>query len=115
MTEKLFLPFLYGAVPVYYGAPDVPQLTKTPSFIRVSDFKNRQELADYLIYLDSNETASMQYHQWRTLGYEAFSTEFLQFSRAQRIDSQSHYYNTVQHHNALRKQQCGVNSATENG
>lgn len=45
--------------------PDVFNITKTPSFINVMDFKNPKELADYLLFLSENEEEYNKYHAWR--------------------------------------------------
>ena len=39
--------------------------TAPKSFIHVDDFSTIQELADYLIYLDKNETAYLEYLDWK--------------------------------------------------
>lgn len=53
-------------LPVYYGSPRTPNITITPSFIKVSDFSHPKKLADYLIYLNTNPDKYYEYHQWRT-------------------------------------------------
>lgn len=35
----------------------------------VNDFEDTQALADYLIYLDSNDTAYLEYLDWHDDGY----------------------------------------------
>ena len=37
------------------------------SYIHVEDFDTPHELAKYLDYLDKNETAYAEYHQWRAM------------------------------------------------
>ena len=37
------------------------------SYIHVEDFDTPHELAKYLDYLDRNETAYAEYHQWRAM------------------------------------------------
>jgi len=65
-TEKLFLSLMMNVVPVYMGAADAPNITKTPSYIRASDFRSAHALAAYLLYLDSHPDEYMKYHAWRT-------------------------------------------------
>ena len=80
VTEKLFMPLKAGAIPVYLGAPDVPKLMRPrygPAYINVLDFSSPQELADHLLAVASDEEAFMKYHQWRTVGVEAFNPKFL--------------------------------------
>jgi len=65
-TEKLYMPLMMNVIPVYYGALDAPNITKTPSYIRVSDFGSPKRLADYLLYLDAHPGEYMKYHAWRS-------------------------------------------------
>jgi hypothetical protein len=49
------------------GAPNVLKFAPAPrSIIRACDFDSLQELAEYLLYLDRNETAYQEYLQWKT-------------------------------------------------
>jgi hypothetical protein len=73
----------YGPIPVYYGAPDVPPITNTPSFINVMDFPSPRELAKYLLFLSENEKEYNKYHEWRTDPY-FLNPEFLKFLALQR-------------------------------
>ena len=41
------------------------KLAPKNSYIHVEDFENLQKLVDYIHYLDRNDTAYMEYHQWR--------------------------------------------------
>jgi len=36
------------------------------SYIHAEKFETPEELVGYLDYLDSNDTAYMEYHQWRS-------------------------------------------------
>ena len=68
VTEKLWINSYYtGAVPIVWGAAkeDYIRLTPPNSFIHYEDFKNPQELVNYLNYLDKNDTAYMEYFAWR--------------------------------------------------
>ena len=49
-----------------FGAPKVDYEAVAPphSFIHVSDFKDAQSLADYLLYLRANTTAYNEYFWW---------------------------------------------------
>ena len=51
---------------MYYGAVNAPNITKTPSYIRASDFASPRDLAAYLLYLDAHPDEYMKYHAWRT-------------------------------------------------
>ena len=66
ITEKLFRNgFLMETVPVVWGAKksdyDVPE----KSVIFMEDYGSMEDLADHLDYLDKNDTAYLEYFQWR--------------------------------------------------
>ena len=68
ITEKLWVNSYYvGVVPVVWGASKENYIRVAPenSFIFYEDFKTSQELVDYLKYLDKNDTAYMEYFEWR--------------------------------------------------
>ena len=70
ITEKLWLNSFYlGTVPVVWGASKEDYIRNTPpnSFIHYEDFDNSKQLVDYLLYLDKNDTAYMEYFEWRKL------------------------------------------------
>ncbi|RHZ77164.1 hypothetical protein Glove_184g12 [Diversispora epigaea] len=67
-TEKLWDTFNLGIVPVVWGAPNTRSYLPHPkSAIFIEDFPNVESLANYLKYLVGNETAYLEYHQWRNL------------------------------------------------
>jgi len=76
VTEKLTSVLMMNVLPVYYGTLDAPNITKTPSYIRASDFKTPGALAEYMLYLNKNHTAYMAYHAWRT-DASLFDDEYL--------------------------------------
>eukprot|EP01097_Dermamoeba_algensis_P011329 TRINITY_DN8765_c0_g1_i1.p1 TRINITY_DN8765_c0_g1~~TRINITY_DN8765_c0_g1_i1.p1 ORF type:complete len:124 (-),score=20.76 TRINITY_DN8765_c0_g1_i1:56-427(-) len=52
------------------GAPNVKLYAPTnKSVININDFKSPKELADFLKYLDSNDTAYEEYLSWKKTGY----------------------------------------------
>ena len=68
ITEKYWLNGLdAGLVPVVLGFGNYSDksLTVPGSFIDARKFDNLQQLADFLLYLDKNDTAYNEYHQWR--------------------------------------------------
>lgn len=70
ITEKFWENSLgQGAVPVVLGAAKGDYLETAPpnSFIYAHDFESPEKLADYLLYLDKNNTAYKQYFQWMKL------------------------------------------------
>ncbi|CAG8658936.1 6701_t:CDS:1 [Cetraspora pellucida] len=67
-TEKLWDTFNLGVVPVIWGAPNTRSYLPHPkSAIFIEDFENAKALANYLKYLVKNETAYLEYHEWRTM------------------------------------------------
>ena len=46
------------------------------SYINILDFPNVKALADYLLFLDNNDTAYKEYHKWRSM-YATFETHWL--------------------------------------
>ena len=85
ITEKLWLNSYYvGTVPVVWGASreDYARMAPPYSFIHYEDFKNPQDLVDYLKYLDKNDTAYIEYFEWRKSSpcdyplYEAHDEEY---------------------------------------
>ncbi len=82
----------YGPIPIYYGAPDVPKITRTPSYINVLDFQGPADLAKYLLYLSENESEYNKYHQWRH-ERNPFDPEYLKLLAIQRpgaVETQVH-------------------------
>ena len=77
VTEKLWTTLVLPVVPVFYGARNVMNITKTPSFIRAADFASPKELAEYLLFLDANPKEYMRYHAWRK-DPSSFTPEFLE-------------------------------------
>ena len=62
VTERVFNAWIGGAIPIYRGAPDVGDYAPAPgSYILADDFRDAGELADYLRYLDRNQTARLAY------------------------------------------------------
>ncbi|XP_068203767.1 alpha-(1,3)-fucosyltransferase C-like [Palaemon carinicauda] len=65
VTEKFFKVLLYNMVPVVYGGADYKAIAPTKSYINVRDFPTIKALADYLLYLNSNDTAYNEYFRWK--------------------------------------------------
>lgn len=78
MTEKFLGGFVAGTIPVIWGwrgAKDYFPWSK--SAIHASDFESPKALADYLNFLDKNETAYNEYFEWRQLPPERLNPLFL--------------------------------------
>ena len=68
LSEKFWTnSLLYERVPIVSGPhpDDVKALAPKNSYIHVEDFKSPQKLLNYINYLDKNDTAYMEYHNWR--------------------------------------------------
>ncbi|EDO40908.1 predicted protein, partial [Nematostella vectensis] len=66
ITEKYWRALRDGVVPVVMGGSDYGSTVAIPgSFINVADFSTVKALADYLVYLDKNDTAYKEYFRWR--------------------------------------------------
>ena len=77
VSEKLFWVLTIPVVPVYYGAPNVPNITTVPSFVNAVDFRNPEQLATYLLYLDEHPEEYNKYHQWRDKNGKYFTEDYL--------------------------------------
>lgn len=68
VTEKYWGgPLELGIVPVVLGGANYSEMAIPGSYINVFDFDSIKTLADYLLYLDKNDTAYMEYFVWRKL------------------------------------------------
>ena len=64
VTEKFFEPLMYGAVPVYLGAPNIEDFAPGDHcYINAADFASAKDLANFLTSMTDEEY--MRYHEWR--------------------------------------------------
>ncbi|XP_004583539.2 alpha-(1,3)-fucosyltransferase 11 [Ochotona princeps] len=69
MTEKLWRPLHLGAVPVYRGSPSVRDwMPNNQSIILIDDFESPQKLAEFIDFLDRNDTEYMKYLAYKQPG-----------------------------------------------
>ncbi|XP_073143696.1 alpha-(1,4)-fucosyltransferase isoform X1 [Henckelia pumila] len=68
VTEKLFYALDSGAVPIYFGAPDVWNFVPPHSIIDGTQFSSMDELANYIKSLANDPVAYAEYHAWRRCG-----------------------------------------------
>lgn len=54
-TEKIMEPMTVNSMPIYWGNPIVDKEFNTKSFINYYDFKNEDELIEYIIELDKDD------------------------------------------------------------
>ena len=67
VTEKYWgSPLENGIVPIVMGGADYKEIAIPGSYINVLDFPSVKALADYLLYLDKNNTAYNEYFGWKT-------------------------------------------------
>jgi hypothetical protein len=66
VTEKFFDPLVAGTVPVYLGAPNIETFAPGDRcFINTADFGSPRELAEYLLHLNHDDSAYMEYFAWK--------------------------------------------------
>ncbi|XP_072950680.1 alpha-(1,4)-fucosyltransferase-like [Typha angustifolia] len=68
VTEKLFYALEAGAVPIYFGAPNVWDFVPPNSIIDGSKFSSMEELSSYVKTLADDPIAYAEYHAWRRCG-----------------------------------------------
>ncbi|WOL12717.1 hypothetical protein Cni_G21484 [Canna indica] len=68
VTEKLYYALDAGAVPIYFGAPNVWDFVPPNSIIDGSKFSSLEELASYVKQLADDPIAYAEYHAWRRCG-----------------------------------------------
>ena len=60
ITEKIINVFRGGAIPIYWGDPNINQYFNPKAFINVDQFKNLQQAAEYIVNLSPAQIKSMQ-------------------------------------------------------
>ncbi|KAG1369865.1 alpha-(1,4)-fucosyltransferase [Cocos nucifera] len=68
VTEKLYYALDAGAVPIYFGAPNVWDFVPPNSIIDGSKFSSLEKLASYVKALADDPIAYAEYHAWRRCG-----------------------------------------------
>jgi hypothetical protein len=69
VTEKLFGVLVAGSVPLYDGASNGKAFgPAAKSMLFANDFGTPEKLAEYILYLDKNDTAYEEYLQWKKTG-----------------------------------------------
>lgn len=68
VTEKLFYALDAGAVPIYFGAPNVMDFVPPHSIIDGNKFRSMEELATFVKSLANDPVAYAEYHAWRRCG-----------------------------------------------
>ena len=68
VTEKLFYALDAGAIPIYFGAPNVRDFVPPHSIIDGSTFSTLERLADYVKEVATSPILYAEYHAWRRCG-----------------------------------------------
>jgi alpha-1,4-fucosyltransferase len=68
VTEKLFYALDAGAVPIYFGAPNVRDFVPPHSIIDGSSFASLDLLADHVKRVAMSPVLYAEYHAWRRCG-----------------------------------------------
>jgi hypothetical protein len=75
VTEKFYDPLVAGSVPVYIGAPNIDEFAPAEKcYINVNSFKSTNDLVDYLMVLDKDDSMYQQYLAWKE---ESFQQRFI--------------------------------------
>lgn len=75
VTEKVYHALAAGAIPIYYGAPNVADfLPASHMIVRASDFATPARLVEYLRRVAGNASAIAYYRSWRSRMPAAAST-----------------------------------------
>ena len=76
-----------NVVPIVLGGANYTKLAIPGSYINVLDFKTVKDLADYLHYLDQNNTAYNEYFKWRQKYQRVWLNDFCSFCEVLSSDS----------------------------
>ena len=82
VTEKWWLPYAFGSVPVLYGTDvHVEYAPAADSFIDVRKFSTAAALGKFLLQLDVDDAAYMRYHAWRKRDPSKLNPKFVQLQQ----------------------------------
>ena len=87
ITEKIFDCFLSGCIPIYFGAPNISNYIPNNTYIDRRNFKNNQELINYLVNFSKEDYTIMQ-------------NNIIHFLKSDKIDQfrSSHIASLIAHH-----------------
>ncbi|CAF0958930.1 unnamed protein product, partial [Brachionus calyciflorus] len=80
ITEKFFNTLQYNVIPVVLGGGDYSKYVPKSAFINIIEYRNLEELAKYMTFLSSNQTAYSEFFKWK---------KFIEFDKIER--SFTHY------------------------
>jgi len=59
-TEKILEPMVVNSMPIYWGNPKIDLEFNTKSFVNYYDFKNEDDMIEYIIELDKNDNLYLE-------------------------------------------------------
>ncbi|CAG7669571.1 unnamed protein product [Allacma fusca] len=65
VTEKLFQAYGAEMVPIVFGGGNYDRIVPTGSFINANSFPSAKSLADYLLFLNSDDDEYLKYFEWK--------------------------------------------------
>jgi hypothetical protein len=65
ISEKIFNAISGGTLPIYFGTSSLKHIGLEKFYIDANDFKSPSDLADYIRYLNANDSAYLNYFTWR--------------------------------------------------
>ena len=66
VTEKFYKVLNYNMIPIVLGGGNYTKMAPKKSYIDAKDFKSIAHLAEYIKYLDKNDTAYAEYFEWKS-------------------------------------------------
>nr|XP_053645981.1 alpha-(1,3)-fucosyltransferase C-like isoform X1 [Cherax quadricarinatus] len=97
VTEKLFNISRLDVIPVVYGSANYSQHAPPHSYIDALSFPTAKALADYLIYLNNNDTAYNEYFRWKRFhripGWSTNAKPFCDLCERLHTDNDTKVYN----------------------
>ncbi|KAK8732039.1 hypothetical protein OTU49_007151 [Cherax quadricarinatus] len=99
VTEKLFNILRLDVIPVVYGSANYSQHAPPHSYIDALSFPTAKALADYLIYLNNNDTAYNEYFRWKRFhripGWSTVAKPFCDLCERLHTDNDTKVYNNL--------------------
>ena len=79
VTEKFWIPYAYGSVPILYGTGvHAMYAPSDDSYLDVRNFTSAAELGRFLLRLDQYDELYMRYHAWRTRPESELNPKFVE-------------------------------------
>ena len=101
ITEKFWRPLMIGSVPVVRGSPTIRDWAPQNSIIVAEEFKSPKQLAEYLLYLDQNDSEYEKFLKFKT---EGIKNERLLSA----LETRKYSVNELQGKNSIEGFECHV-------